>query len=109
ARLVTRSNKSPDAKDFDVDFAVLELAPNPNQVFLPIGPTPTKLSTVYIAGFPNFVIQADVTFQNFLKKLQESLNESDIDAALQRQGQVTVPSPDLRYGRVNNVIDAGAQ
>ncbi|MGP0061555.1 MAG: serine protease [Beijerinckiaceae bacterium] len=109
ARLVTRSNKSADAKDFDVDFAVLELAPNPNQVFLPIGPTPAKLSTVYIAGFPNFVIQADVTFQNFLKKLQESLNESDIDAALQRQGQVTVPSPDLRYGRVNNVIDAGAQ
>ena len=109
ARLVTRSNKSTDAKDFDVDFAVLELAPNPSQAFFSIGPTPAKLSTVYIAGFPNFVIQADVTFQNFLKKLQESLNESDIDAALQRQGQVTVPSPDLRYGRVNNVIDAGAQ
>lgn len=109
ARLVTRSDKATDKNDFGVDFAVLELAPNPSQVFFPIGPTPTKLSTVYIAGFPNFVIQADVTFQNFLKKLQESLNESDIDAALRREGQVTVPSPDLRYGRVNNVIDAGAQ
>jgi hypothetical protein len=109
ARLVTRSASPENKSDFDIDLAILELAPGASQVSLPIGATPEKLSTVYIAGFPNFVIQADVTFQNFLHKLSESLKEGDVDAALQRQGQVSVPSPDLRYGRVNNVIRTGAQ
>jgi hypothetical protein len=109
ARLVTRSASPQNKNEFDIDLAVLELAPGASQVSLPIGATPEKLSTVYIAGFPNFVIVADVTFQNFLHKLSESLKEGDVDAALQRQGQVSVPSPDLRYGRVNNVIRAGSE
>jgi len=108
AHLVTRTASPANKNEFDIDLAILELAPGASQVSLPVGNTPAKLSTVYIAGFPNFVIQADVTFQNFKDKLVESLRTGDVDAALARQGQVTVPSPDLRYGRVNNIIRAGA-
>ncbi len=49
-----------------------------------------------------------MNFDSFLRKLSETLNESDTDAAL-KQDQAEVPSPDLRYGRVNNVIHTGPQ
>jgi S1-C subfamily serine protease len=108
ARLVTRSASNSGESDFNVDFAVLEVEAGTSRAFLPIGPTPAKLSTVYVAGFPAFITQADVNFDNFLRKLVENLKEGDADATLKRD-QVEVPSPDLRYGRVNNVIHSGSQ
>ena len=108
ARLVARSDENPENSDIGVDLAVLELEPGASHTFLPVGPTPAKLSTVYVAGFPGFITEEDVNFDNFLRKLSESLGKSDVDEAL-RQSHAAVPSPDLRYGRVNNVIHSGAQ
>ena len=112
ARLVARSDENPESGDIGVDLAVLEVEPGTSHAFLPVGPTPAKLSTVYVAGFPGFITEEDVSFDNLLRKLSESLGKSlgksDVDEAL-RQGQAAVPSPDLRYGRVNNLIHSGAQ
>jgi hypothetical protein len=82
---------------------VLEVDPGSSSTFLPLGPEPPKLSTVYVAGFPGFITEADNNFTTFLRKLADSLRKDNVDEAL-KQGNVSVPSPDLRYGRVNNIM-----
>jgi Trypsin-like peptidase domain len=105
---VARSDSSSDETNVNVDLAILEVASGASRAFLPIGPTPAKLSTVYVAGFPGFITEKDVDFDTFLRKLAENIKESDADAAL-KHDQAEVPSPDLRYGRVNNIIHSGPQ
>jgi S1-C subfamily serine protease len=107
ASLVARSASGSNEAGVDIDLAVLEVEPGASRTFLPIGPTPAKLSTVYVAGFPGFIIEKDVDFDNFLRKLSENLNDRDTAALL--QDRTKVPRPDLRYGRINNVIHSGPQ
>jgi S1-C subfamily serine protease len=108
AKLVAKSDRDP-MTGIGIDFAILELDPGANRTFLPIGPTPPKLSTVYVSGFPAFIVDGDVNFTNFLSKLNDALQTGDVDEELRKQGPVEVPSPDLRYGRVNNVVRFGQQ
>ena len=108
AKLLMRSDDNPSDSDVGVDLAVLEVDAGSSSSFLSIGPTPPKLSTVYVAGFPGFITEADNNFNSFLRKLADSLRKDNVDEAL-KQGNVSVPSPDLRYGRVNNIMKVSSQ
>ncbi len=104
ARLVAISAPKKEDNSINVDLAVLEIEPAANRTSLALGSTPAKLSTVYIAGFPGFITEKDVAFDNFVRKLSENPNEPN--AA--KSSDVTMPSPDMRYGRVNNIIKSGS-
>jgi S1-C subfamily serine protease len=106
ARLVAASQPPPSEQEIRVDIAVLEIQPVTNGASLRIGVTPPKLSTAYVAGFPGFITQRDVDFATFIGQLQASLREGNVDAALNRQ-KVSVPGADLKYGRINNVMNTG--
>jgi S1-C subfamily serine protease len=105
ARLVSVSDPKTDDKSVNVDLAILEIEPEASRTSLAVGITPAKLSTVYIAGFPGFITGKDVAFDNFVRKLSENPNDGDSS----KPSDVTMPSPDMRYGRVNNVIRSGPQ
>jgi S1-C subfamily serine protease len=105
ARLVSISAPKTDDKSVNVDLAVLEIEPVANRTSLPVGTTPAKLSTVYIAGFPGFITEKDVAFDNFVRKLSENPNDTNTS----KPSDVSMPSPDMRYGRVNNIIRSGTQ
>ena len=105
ARLVTTSDPKKEDNSINVDLAVLEIEPGANRTSLTLGATPAKLSTVYIAGFPGFITEKDVAFDNFVRKLSENPN----DANAGKSSDVNMPSPDMRYGRVNNIIKSGSQ
>ncbi|HJZ21469.1 MAG TPA: trypsin-like peptidase domain-containing protein, partial [Bradyrhizobium sp.] len=107
ARLVVASQPPPsDDGDIRMDLAVLEIQPVGAHPSLRIGTTPPKLSTAYVAGFPGFITQRDNDFDTFITRLQESLRTGNVDEALSSQ-KVSVPSADLKYGRVNNVMSTG--
>lgn len=109
ARIAAKSTPEPTESDFLVDLAVLEIEPGPARAWLKLGPTPPKLSTAYVAGFPGFLTERDLNFQKFKRQLLDALNgNGDIDAALSSQ-QLAFPSADLKYGRVNNVMQTGSQ
>jgi len=59
-----------------------------------------------VAGFPGFITQRDVDFETFITRLQDSLRGGNVDEALSSQ-RVSVPSADLKYGRINNVMSTG--
>jgi S1-C subfamily serine protease len=88
------------------DFAVLELARPADVEALKLGPTPPKLSTAYIAGYPGFLVEADSDLDKFILGLKESLQNGENDEQLAAR-RFNVPSVDLRYGRVNNVMSSG--
>jgi len=96
-----------ESGDPRVDLAVLAIEPATNVSSLQLGVSPAKLSTVYVAGFPGFITERDLNFKNFLQKLNDSLRQGEIDETLLRQ-PVTAPSSDLKYGRVNNTMNTGA-
>jgi S1-C subfamily serine protease len=106
AHLIAKSNPPPSQDEIRADFAVLEVAPIANNASLRLGVTPPKLSTAYIAGFPGFITQRDLDFKNFITKLSDSLRAGNSDEMLSQQ-RVAVPSAELKYGRVNNVISTG--
>jgi S1-C subfamily serine protease len=103
ARVVAKTEPPPDGKDFKPDFAILEVEPVQSAPALKLGPTPAKLSTAYVAGFPGFVTVGDAAFETFVKQLGESVNGGKVNEALLRQ-KTAVPGSDLRYGRINNII-----
>jgi S1-C subfamily serine protease len=103
ARVVAKTEPPPDPEGINPDFAILEVEPIQKAAALKLGPTPAKLSTAYVAGFPGFVTQSDAAFETFVKQLRESLSGGKVDEALLRQ-KTAVPGSDLRYGRVNNII-----
>ncbi|WP_020176812.1 S1 family peptidase [Methyloferula stellata] len=104
ARLVATSAPKKEDNSINVDLAVLEVEPVANRTSLALGTTPAKLSTVYIAGFPGFITEKDVAFDNFVRKLSENPNDPNAG----KSSDVTMPSPDMRYGRVNNIIRSGS-
>jgi hypothetical protein len=106
ARLVAKSEPPPSEKDIRIDFAVLEIDPAANHPALKIGVTPPRLSTAYVAGFPGFITTRDVAFRNVITKLGESLRSGNVDEVLQRE-PVVAPGADLKYGRVNNIMNTG--
>jgi S1-C subfamily serine protease len=107
ARLVAASQPPPSEDgEIRMDLAVLEIQPVGSHPSLRIGTTPPKLSTAYVAGFPGFITQRDVDFETFITRLQESLRGGNVDEALSSQ-KVSVPSADLKYGRINNVMNTG--
>jgi len=77
-------------KDSDTDLALLEIDAVPNQITLALGPAPTRLETVYAAGYPDFAKDADTALAKFVtdKSGPVSLN-------------FAVPLVDLRYGRIS--------
>jgi S1-C subfamily serine protease len=106
ARLVAASQPPPSNDEIRMDLAVLEIQPVGAHPSLRIGTTPPKLSTAYVAGFPGFITQRDVDFETFIARLQEGLRAGNVDEALSSQ-KVSVPSADLKYGRINNVMNTG--
>jgi S1-C subfamily serine protease len=107
ARLVAASQPPPSEDDeIRMDLAVLEIQPVGSHPSLRLGTTPPKLSTAYVAGFPGFITQRDVDFETFITRLQDSLRGGNVDEALSSQ-RVSVPSADLKYGRINNVMSTG--
>jgi len=106
ARLVVASQPPPSEDEIRMDLAVLEIQPVGAHPSLRIGTTPPKLSTAYVAGFPGFITQRDVDFETFITRLQDSLRAGNVDEALSSQ-KVSVPSADLKYGRINNVMSTG--
>jgi S1-C subfamily serine protease len=106
ARLVAASQPPPSEEEIRTDIAVLEIQPVTGSSSLKVGITPPKLSTGYVAGFPGFITQRDVNFGNFISQLQAGLRTGNVDEALSRQ-RVSVPSADLKYGRINNVMSTG--
>jgi hypothetical protein len=104
ARLGVRSDRDPDDGKTGIDLATVELDPGTTHAVFPVGATPAKLSTVYMAGYPAFLVEQDANFRTFFTKLTEAHRKGDVDAALREQGQVEVPGANVRYGRVNNVI-----
>jgi S1-C subfamily serine protease len=108
ARLIGLSNAKAADNSVNVDLAVLEIEPTATHASLAIGATPAKLSTVYIAGFPGFITERDVAFDNFLRKLSENPTGNSAGSASEDKA-LTMPSPDLRYGRVSNIIRSGPQ
>jgi S1-C subfamily serine protease len=106
ARLIAKTDPPPSEKEIRPDFAVLEVAPIANNASLKIGVTPPKLSTGYIAGFPGFITQRDLDFKNFISKLSDSLRAGTSDETLSQQ-RVSVPSAELKFGRINNTMSTG--
>jgi S1-C subfamily serine protease len=101
AKLIAKTMPPPSDTDLRPDFAVLEIEPA-NRPVLKLGPTPAKLSTAYVAGYPFFLVSRDVQFAEFLKKLIQ--HHSDAELAQER---IRVPGADLRLGRVNNIMYSG--
>ena len=106
ARLIAKTDPPPSEQEIRPDFAVLEVAPVTNGASLKLGTTPPKLSTAYIAGFPGFITQRDVDFRNFVNKLSDSLHAGTSDETLAHE-QVSVPSAELKFGRINNTMSTG--
>ncbi|WP_454914947.1 S1 family peptidase [Xanthobacter sediminis] len=106
AKIVYKTEPPPVEDDIRPDFAVLEIEPVPGTVPLKLGPTPPKLSTAYVAGFPGFLTERDAAFQQMVQKLVESLRNGDVGPAFTR-ANITVPGADMRYGRINNVMSSG--
>ena len=105
ARLIAQSQPPPSERELRIDLAVLEVDPAPNQAVLKLGVTPPKLSTAYVAGFPAFITERDENFANFINKLGSSLRNGTLEETLRER--VAVPGADLKYGRVNNVMNSG--
>ncbi len=106
AKIVVKSEPPPDEHDLRLDLAVLEIAPTPGHASLKLGTTPPKLSTAYVAGFPGFLVMHDVNFKNFVTELFASVNQGQVDETL-AQKQLAVPGADMRYGRINNIMNTG--
>jgi hypothetical protein len=83
------------------DLAVLEIEPA-NRPSLKLGPSPVKLSSAYVAGYPYFLLSRDVQFVEFLKKLAQQHSDAELI-----QQRIRVPGADLRLGRINNVMSSG--
>ena len=64
-------------------------------VFLPVAPV-----------LAQDVMQLDLDFKNFVNKLSDSLHAGTSDETLSHQ-QVSVPSAELKFGRVNNTMSTG--
>ena len=90
------------------DFAVLELARPAEVEALKLGPSPQKLSTAYIAGYPGFLVDHDSNQDKFIEGLKEALKHGETDEELAAR-RFNVPSVDLRYGRINNVMSSGVR
>jgi hypothetical protein len=88
------------------DFAVLELAHPAEVATLKLGPPPAKLSTAYIAGYPGFLVEQDSDERRFIEGLEDAVRDGVSDEALEAK-RFNVPSVDLRYGRINNLMTSG--
>ena len=107
AKVVAKSSPPPSEEDLRVDLAVLEIEPAAGRPFLKLGPTPPKLSTVYVSGYPGFLLTRDAQFQEFLRSLLTNLQKANNNEELARQ-PLRVPGADLKLGRINNIMESGA-
>ncbi|HEX4411069.1 MAG TPA: trypsin-like peptidase domain-containing protein [Xanthobacteraceae bacterium] len=107
AKVVAKSMPPPSERDLRVDLAVLEIEPDTNHSILKLGPTPPKLSTAYVAGYPGFLLSRDTQYQQFLQGLMASLQRSDNPDHALAEHPLRVPGADLRSGRINNLMDSG--
>jgi hypothetical protein len=107
AKIVARSNPPPSEEDLRVDLAVLEIEPAAGRPFLKLGPTPPKLSTVYVSGYPGFLLTRDAQFQEFLRSLLTSLQKADNSNEELARQSLRVPGADLKLGRINNIMESG--
>lgn len=108
ATIIARSNPPPTENEINADFAVLELDSGRAPARLRLGAAPAKLATVYVAGFPGFVIRRDNNFESVLKKMALAVAQGDAPAAAQAQESAAAPGADLKYGRINNAMNSGA-
>lgn len=108
ARIAAETSSPPVSDDLRPDFALLEIDAPEGLSPLKLGPSPPKLSTAYVAGFPGFLTRRDAAFDDFIQQLAKSLDGGKVDEAKLRQ-EAHVPGADLRYGRVNNVMESGSQ
>ncbi|WP_026606809.1 S1 family peptidase [Methylocapsa acidiphila] len=106
ARVVAKTPPRQEDVGPQSDFAVLELAKPADVEALKLGPAPPKLSTAYIAGYPGFLVHADSDRIKFIEGLKEALQRGETDEQLAAR-RFNVPSVDLRYGRINNVMSSG--
>lgn len=107
ARIVALSQPPPVETDVRVDIGVLEIAPLPGPAGMKLGPTPDKLSTAYVAGYPGFLTERDAAFKSLIQTLvRGSAGGGDIS---QSMGQVQVPGVDLAEGRINNAMKTGSR
>jgi S1-C subfamily serine protease len=108
AKIVALSEPPPVETDIRVDLAVLEIEPINGATGLTLGPTPPKLATAYVAGFPGFLTEKDVKFQSFLRTLAHGVfDRANADRVLSEQN-IEVPGIDLEAGRVNNRMNSGS-
>lgn len=107
ARVVAKTPPRRENVGPQPDFAVLEIARAASADSLKLGSTPPKLSTAYIAGYPGFLVRQDVDNDKFISELKEALEHGEGDDQLAAR-HFNVPSVDLRYGRINNVMSSGA-
>jgi S1-C subfamily serine protease len=108
ARVIAKTPPREENGGPQADFAVLELARPAEVESLKLGPAPPKLSTAYIAGYPGFLVRADSDREKFIAGLKEALQRGETDEQLAAR-RFNVPSVDLRYGRINNVMSSGAR
>jgi len=107
ARILGLSQPPPVETDVRVDIGVLEIAPLAGTAGMKLGPTPDKLSTAYVAGYPGFLTERDTAFKSLIQTLvRGSAGGGDIS---QSMGQVQVPGVDLAEGRINNAMKTGSR
>lgn len=105
---VTLSQPPPVESDIRADLAALEIEPVSGMTGLPIGPSPPKLATAYVAGFPGFLTGRDTKFETFLNSLIHGIfDPAETDRALAQQN-IEAPSADLEAGTVNNKMNTGS-
>lgn len=62
-----------------------------------------------MSGYPGFLTQADPNFRDFREKIFTAVRKSeDIDRTLAQQ-TLEVPSANLKYGRINNIMKWGGR
>ncbi len=109
ARVVALSQPPPVETDVGIDIAVLEIEPLQGYSGLKLGPTPAKLSTAYVAGYPGFLTERDSAFQSFLQTLARGASNRDDIRQSMTQGRIEVPGVDLEEGRINNSMRTGSR
>jgi S1-C subfamily serine protease len=109
ARIVALSQPPPTETDVRTDIAVLEIEPQAGLTGLALGPTPPKLSTAYVAGYPGFLTERDSAFKSFVQTLARgAFSRDDVRQSMARD-HIEVPGVDLEEGRINNSMRTGSR
>jgi S1-C subfamily serine protease len=109
ARIVALTQPPPTETDIGTDIAVLEIEPQAGLTGLALGPTPAKLSTAYVAGYPGFLTRKDSAFKSFLTTLARgAFSRDDIRQSMARD-HIELPGVDLEEGRINNSMRTGSR